>query len=128
MPVLARTVCCTCISHVSTGTHISHVSTGTHISHVSTGTHISHVSTGTHISHVSTGTHISHVSTGTHISHVSTGTHIILYTYVIACPDLRLINRISSRSVNSGMVILGGGVVKHHICNANLMVSVYCSI
>lgn len=35
--------------------------------------------------------------------------------------DLRLINRISSRSVNSGMVILGGGVVKHHICNANLM-------
>jgi len=25
-------------------------------------------------------------------------------------------------SPNSGMIILGGGVVKHHICNANLMV------
>lgn len=24
---------------------------------------------------------------------------------------------------NSGVIILGGGVIKHHICNANLMVS-----
>lgn len=26
------------------------------------------------------------------------------------------------KAVNSGMIIIGGGVVKHHICNANLMV------
>merc|ERR1739845_313047 len=25
------------------------------------------------------------------------------------------------RSVNTGMIILGGGLIKHHICNANLM-------
>ena len=29
----------------------------------------------------------------------------------------------SIKAVNTGMIILGGGVVKHHICNANLMVS-----
>ena len=26
------------------------------------------------------------------------------------------------KAINSGMIIIGGGVVKHHICNANLMV------
>lgn len=25
------------------------------------------------------------------------------------------------KAVNTGMIILGGGVIKHHICNANLM-------
>lgn len=30
------------------------------------------------------------------------------------------------KAVNSGMIIIGGGVVKHHICNANLMVGVCC--
>jgi len=29
------------------------------------------------------------------------------------------------KAANSGMIIIGGGVIKHHICNANLMVSVY---
>lgn len=28
----------------------------------------------------------------------------------------------SIKAANTGMVIIGGGVVKHHICNANLMV------
>lgn len=28
----------------------------------------------------------------------------------------------SMKAVTSGMIIVGGGVVKHHICNANLMV------
>ena len=28
------------------------------------------------------------------------------------------------KAANSGMIILGGGLIKHHICNANLMVSV----
>jgi len=35
--------------------------------------------------------------------------------------DLRHINRLAMRSVNTGMIILGGGLIKHHICNANLM-------
>ncbi|GAO46420.1 hypothetical protein G7K_0651-t1 [Saitoella complicata NRRL Y-17804] len=35
--------------------------------------------------------------------------------------DIRLINTMAVRAVKTGMLILGGGVVKHHICNANLM-------
>ena len=27
------------------------------------------------------------------------------------------------KAANSGMIILGGGLIKHHICNANLMVT-----
>lgn len=36
--------------------------------------------------------------------------------------DIRILNRIATRAVNSGMIIVGGGLIKHHICNANLMV------
>ncbi|CAG0882150.1 unnamed protein product [Cyprideis torosa] len=36
-------------------------------------------------------------------------------------PDLRLLNTMAVRAKNTGMIIVGGGVVKHHICNANLM-------
>lgn len=35
--------------------------------------------------------------------------------------DLRRINTIAVKANSSGMIILGGGVIKHHICNANLM-------
>ena len=35
--------------------------------------------------------------------------------------DIRAINDIAVRADCTGMVILGGGVVKHHTCNANLM-------
>lgn len=35
--------------------------------------------------------------------------------------DIRAINDIALRAKHSGMIILGGGVIKHHICNANLM-------
>ncbi|XP_067128200.1 probable deoxyhypusine synthase [Centruroides vittatus] len=35
--------------------------------------------------------------------------------------DIRRINTISVKAVNTGMIIIGGGVVKHHICNSNLM-------
>ncbi|XP_065830201.1 deoxyhypusine synthase-like [Oscarella lobularis] len=35
--------------------------------------------------------------------------------------DLRRLNTMSVQSVSTGMIILGGGVIKHHICNANLM-------
>ncbi|KAF2158153.1 deoxyhypusine synthase-like protein [Myriangium duriaei CBS 260.36] len=35
--------------------------------------------------------------------------------------DIRRINTLAVRAKKSGMVILGGGVVKHHIANANLM-------
>ena len=36
--------------------------------------------------------------------------------------DIQLINSQSVKAINSGMVIVGGGLVKHHISNANLMV------
>jgi len=29
------------------------------------------------------------------------------------------------KAANSGIIIIGGGVIKHHICNANMMVSEY---
>ena len=35
--------------------------------------------------------------------------------------DIRKINTIAVRAKRTGMVILGGGIVKHHIANANLM-------
>ncbi|KAL6048780.1 Deoxyhypusine synthase, variant 2 [Balamuthia mandrillaris] len=35
--------------------------------------------------------------------------------------DIRRLNTIAMKAKRSGMIILGGGVVKHHICNANLM-------
>ncbi|XP_050315744.1 probable deoxyhypusine synthase [Anthonomus grandis grandis] len=35
--------------------------------------------------------------------------------------DLRRINLMAMKAVNSGVIILGGGLIKHHICNANLM-------
>ncbi|XP_022322469.2 putative deoxyhypusine synthase isoform X1 [Crassostrea virginica] len=35
--------------------------------------------------------------------------------------DIRRINSQAVYAVNTGMIILGGGVIKHHICNANLM-------
>ena len=36
--------------------------------------------------------------------------------------DIRGINSIAVQAVNSGMIIVGGGVIKHHTANANLMV------
>lgn len=39
--------------------------------------------------------------------------------------DLRRLNSMAMKAVNTGMIIIGGGLIKHHICNANLMVSVY---
>lgn len=35
--------------------------------------------------------------------------------------DIRLVNDLAIRSHATGMIILGGGLVKHHTCNANLM-------
>lgn len=35
--------------------------------------------------------------------------------------DIRLLNDLALHSRKTGMIILGGGVIKHHICNANLM-------
>jgi len=35
--------------------------------------------------------------------------------------DINAINRSAVYAKKTGMVILGGGLVKHHICNANLM-------
>lgn len=35
--------------------------------------------------------------------------------------DLRRLNTMAMKAISTGMIIIGGGVVKHHICNANLM-------
>lgn len=35
--------------------------------------------------------------------------------------DIRGINQLAMKSIKTGAVILGGGVIKHHILNANLM-------
>nr|CAG4640944.1 EOG090X07TT [Eulimnadia texana] len=35
--------------------------------------------------------------------------------------DLRRLNNLAVKAINTGMIILGGGLIKHHICNANLM-------
>jgi deoxyhypusine synthase len=35
--------------------------------------------------------------------------------------DIRAINDLAVRSHCTGQIILGGGIVKHHVCNANLM-------
>lgn len=36
--------------------------------------------------------------------------------------DLKRLNTMAVKASHSGMIILGGGLIKHHICNANLMV------
>lgn len=43
----------------------------------------------------------------------------ILITIYIT--DIRRINDIALLADKSGQIILGGGLIKHHICNANLM-------
>ena len=35
--------------------------------------------------------------------------------------DITFINNIAVKSKNTGQVIIGGGLIKHHVCNANLM-------
>jgi deoxyhypusine synthase len=35
--------------------------------------------------------------------------------------DIQNLNKFAMRSKKTGMIILGGGVAKHHVCNANLM-------
>lgn len=35
--------------------------------------------------------------------------------------DIRKLNDIAVHAKKTGMIILGGGVIKHHICNANMM-------
>jgi deoxyhypusine synthase len=35
--------------------------------------------------------------------------------------DIVKLNKMALHSMHTGMIILGGGVIKHHICNANLM-------
>ncbi len=41
--------------------------------------------------------------------------------YLDLVQDIRAINDIAVRASCTGMIILGGGVIKHHVCNANLM-------
>ena len=39
--------------------------------------------------------------------------------------DIRALNELSRKSKKAGMIILGGGVCKHQIANAMLIVRVY---
>ncbi len=53
---------------------------------------------------------------------------LLLYSSLISLElklhllDLRAMNNEAVFAKHTGMVILGGGLIKHHICNANLMV------
>ena len=58
----------------------------------------------------------------------SIGDMLFFHTYRAETPlrldivdDVRSINSMALHAKKTGMVILGGGLVKHHICNANLM-------
>lgn len=42
--------------------------------------------------------------------------------------DLKRLNTMAVKALNSGVIIVGGGLIKHHICNANLMVTKYLNI
>lgn len=56
----------------------------------------------------------------------SVGDMIFFHTYkrpgfiLDTAQDIRAINDIALRAKHSGMLIVGGGIIKHHICNANL--------
>jgi deoxyhypusine synthase len=58
----------------------------------------------------------------------SLGDMIYFHTYknpglvIDLVQDIRAINDSTVFAKRTGMIILGGGVIKHHICNANLMV------
>ena len=43
---------------------------------------------------------------------------------ILCITDIRGINSIAVQAINSGMIIVGGGVIKHHTANANLMVNI----
>lgn len=45
---------------------------------------------------------------------------LLMFVFVLA-GDVKKINDIAVRAPCTGMLIIGGGVVKHHVCNANLM-------
>ena len=47
----------------------------------------------------------------------------VLYLYFTAL-DVHLIDQQAMYAKRTGMIILGGGLVKHHVCNANMMVTV----
>ena len=55
------------------------------------------------------------------------GDIIYFYSYkeagfiVDIAKDIRILNDLALHSRKTGMLIVGGGVIKHHICNANLM-------
>lgn len=58
----------------------------------------------------------------------SLGDNLFFHTYrssdhlrVDVVEDIRRINDLAMKAPKSGLVILGGGIAKHHTCNANLM-------
>jgi deoxyhypusine synthase len=58
----------------------------------------------------------------------SLGDMLYFHSYRVSSPfildivqDVRALNTCAVRAAATGMIILGGGLIKHHICNANLM-------
>lgn len=52
----------------------------------------------------------------------------IVVTLCVHCiSDITRINNMAVAANNTGIIVLGGGVAKHHICNANAFVSTYSS-
>ena len=47
--------------------------------------------------------------------------YVLRSTKLDLVADIKALNRSAMKAKRSGMIILGGGVVKHHVCNANLM-------
>ena len=47
---------------------------------------------------------------------------LLTLTPAMVLADIRSINSEAVFARRTGMLILGGGTIKHHICNANLMV------
>lgn len=41
--------------------------------------------------------------------------------------DLKRLNTMAVKALHTGVIIVGGGLIKHHICNANLMVNFFLS-
>jgi deoxyhypusine synthase len=47
--------------------------------------------------------------------------YLLPSTKIDLVADIKALNRSAMKARRSGMIVLGGGVVKHHVCNANLM-------
>lgn len=68
--------------------------------------------------------------TSLRVKYISSSSRLVLFVVVTAVlnerwiSDVTRINTMAVAANNTGIIILGGGVAKHHICNANAFVSI----